>query len=60
MKTNASSEISKATAALGRVGGRSTSAAKKLASKANGKRGGRPRKIRRTDSRNDLRPVEID
>lgn len=37
-------DLSAAAAALGRKGGQSTSEAKQAASRANGKRGGRPRK----------------
>lgn len=42
MKTN--TDIHAAAAALGRMGGSSTSPAKQAASRANGARGGRPRK----------------
>ena len=38
------SQITKAAAVLGRQGGRSTSPAKQAASRANGKKGGRPTK----------------
>ena len=50
LKSNAmSDDLNKAAALLGRLGGKSTSEAKKRAARMNGKKGGRPKKKRDED-----------
>jgi len=44
-----SDELNKAAALLGRLGGKSTSEAKKRAARLNGKKGGRPKKKKDKD-----------